>query len=475
MEQWKNELYSYLGNKVSVDDDSLFLASFDISDADPHTPSAIVQVTSVEDIITVLRIANHYNIPVTPRCYNLNVAGLAIPSEKGILLDLSKMNKILGINTQDMSMVIEPGVTQAQIRTYLEENANDLTIGYSLAPPDTSVCANCLMDGLTNLSLRYGSMAEWILGLEVVLSDGTVVKTGSWALVENSFGRPPLPDLTGLFVGFQATTGIVTKLCLALWPKKPFRRRMMTLAYDCKLTFEVVRRLCYLGVCDDIGVLSWPTGHMMLGVERPYPKKPNSEPDFFLYLDIGAFDQMEMTMLLSRLENILKDCDPSRRFFSKPILVEDLAMTIPAMRKFAEFPTELDFLTKTKSKGLSWVGTYGPLSKIHTLCSSGMELMTQHHFPPTIVSRPMKGGHFAVLRFIEIFNKNDPSEITSVRNLNKALFQLALDHGFIQYKPPVSIMPELLPRLDQGFLKTMKAIRVLLDPQNILNKGKLEL
>src|SRR5206468_10829845 len=96
----------------------------------------------------------------------------------------------------------------------------------------TSVVANALLDGLNNLSMRHGAMGQWINGVEAALHDGTLVRTGSGAVVGSWFARAPLPDLTGLFVPTQGTTGADTFAALQLQPKPALRRRWFSFAFS---------------------------------------------------------------------------------------------------------------------------------------------------------------------------------------------------------------------------------------------------
>ncbi|MBM4387753.1 MAG: FAD-binding oxidoreductase [Deltaproteobacteria bacterium] len=142
------------GTKLLADEKSLVEYSSDITEAEPRLPSAVILSEGVDDVVNAVRAASELKVSITPRCYNLNVGGLAIPAEGGIVLDLKGMNRIVSLDAENMIAVIEPGVTQAQMKERLERDAPGLTIGYSLAPPETSILANCIMDGLTNLSLK---------------------------------------------------------------------------------------------------------------------------------------------------------------------------------------------------------------------------------------------------------------------------------------------------------------------------------
>ena len=151
------------------------------------------------------------------------------------------MDGIVELDHDAMYVVVEPGVTFGQLKSHLDEHAPELVYTYPFAPPFTSVMANALLDGLNNLSMRHGAMGKWINGLEAVLPDGEVVRTGSGGVVRSWFSRSPLPDLSGLFVSVQGTTGIVTRAALQLQPKPAHRRRWFAFAFDLEAAYAKAR------------------------------------------------------------------------------------------------------------------------------------------------------------------------------------------------------------------------------------------
>jgi FAD/FMN-containing dehydrogenase len=448
----------------------------DFTEIDPCEPDLVALVTTTEEVQAILREANARRVPVTARVYGTNIGGLALATEGGVILDLTRMDRIHEVNVEDMYAVIEPGVTQRSLKDHLTQNELPLTLGYSLAPPDTSVFANALLGGLTNRSLKYGDQSLSISALEVVRADGTLVRTGSWAVQGvPPFGRVPLPDLTGLVVGWQGTTGIATRMAYQLWPLHPLSRRLFFLAYSAPATYSAMSRLCKKEMCEDIGGLSWPSAKMMMGVQRPHPFPSEGEPTFFLYLDLAAEIPEEMAAKEKVLSGVIAELRREGHRLEGPLDVAHLVRVAPALSKFAEFPTELDFLTQHGGGGLTWVGTYGPLSRFAEAAEAGAGLMTRHGFAPLIVSRPMRGGHYGVLRFIATFDKKDPAEVAAVRAMNRELLALLTPRGFLMYKTPIWAWRELEPRMDPGMRELLGEVKRLLDPERILNPGKLGL
>jgi len=421
----KQYLVELLGTENVLDDEeSLSEYSQDYTEAPPSRPALVAFATTTEQIQAIVRQCAETRFPLTARVAGTNVGGLAIPTEGGLLLDLSRMNRILEVNTDDMYAVLEPGVTQEQLKDHLIAEDMPLTLGFSLAPPHTSVAVNALLGGLTNRSLKYGDQSDWISGLEIVRADGSLLRTGAWALSDVPFGRVPFPDLSGLFVSWQGTTGIATKVVFQLWPRHPINKRYFVLSYSVEGTYRAMRRLCNTDICDDIGGLSWPAGKMMLGVKRPHPIPSEGEPVFFLYVDLTAEIEAEIAAKETILSTVLAEIAGQGYRFEDPLLIEDLVKINPLLGLFADFPVELEFLTNHGGGGLSWIGTYGPLSRFEEAANRGSEIMAARGFPPLIVSRPMRGGHFGVLRLITTFDKEDVQEVEAVRALNHELLEM---------------------------------------------------
>ena len=462
-------------DRMRDDPDARRAFGSDLTENDEGLPDAVVQVDDLDVLRGVVRLAAEARVPLVPRVAGTNLGGLAIPSRGGWVLDLSAMNRIAEIDTEDRVAVIEPGVTFGKLRRALDTCSPRLTIGYPLSPPETSVAANCLLDGLGNLSLRHGAMGEWVCGLEAVRADGTLLRTGAWALgVPVPFGRAPLPDLTGLFLSWQGTTGIVSKLAVELWPVQPFRERAFVLAYDRTATLRALRELPALDLLDDLGGLSWPIGKMLFGVDHPRERDP-AEPEFFLYFDLSAATEPLFDAKRSAVRAYLRDLRARGLRLEDPIDVAALVRLEPRLARLAEFPTRLDFLVDHPDGGLTWVGTYGPLSRFEPALAAGIEIVLRHGFPPTIVARPMKGGHFAVLRFIQVFRRADADERARVRRCNAELCDALCAHGFVMYKTPSWAVERYRERLDDGFARLVREVRGLMDPDRIMNPGRWEL
>ena len=475
LSELKTALVRILGpERVKDDPETLREMSVDRTESPPGRAEFVLYPETVAEIQAILGEASRHRVAVVPMVANTNLGGLAIPVQGGLVLNLTRMNRILEVNEQDLYAVIEPGVTWEQLSDHLEQRFPLLRFGYPLSPPDSGIVPNCLMDGLVNLSLRHGSASHWINALEAVLPCGEILRTGHSAFSPLACAQAPFPGLEGLFIGFQGTTGVVTRMAVQLWPARKHRRRWFIMAYEAPSAFRLVADLVREELLDDLGVLSWPTGKMMFGEYLPTFRDPG-EPLMFLYLDVTSNFASEFRCKQEIVQEIIRAAQAQGKSLDGPLDVQDLVRIEPRFSKFAKFPTRLDFLLDHPGKGLTWIGTYGPVSRLTEGFERGSALMTRHGFPPTIVVRIMRGGHFAVLRFITIFDQRDPAEVARVRALQTELADLSVELGFFPYKTPQWVWERYRDRIDPTFRRLVGEVQKLMDPLGIMNPGHLDL
>ena len=122
--------------------------------------------------------------------------------------------------------------------------------------------------------------------------------------------------------------------------------------------------------------------------------------------------------------------------------------------------------------GLIWVGTYGPMSNWRETAEKGCELQDRHGFTRSCYTRIMREGHFAGLRWLLPFNKEDPEEVDRVRALCADQLEMVMDMGYIPYKTPVWAIRMLEERADPQWVELHRRVKKMLDPNNIMNPGR---
>jgi glycolate oxidase len=211
------ELSALLGDEIVSKDRSRLEANSGDKWFASHLPDVVVEPRSAEQISKLLRFANQRKIPVTARGAGFGYVGGCVPEQGGVAVALIGMNRIKEIAVVDGVAVVEPGVITGD----LQREAKNHRLFY---PPDPASFKNSSIGGniATNAGgprcLKYGVTRHYVLGLEVVLADGTIVRVGG-RTHKNKTGF----DLVGLFVGSEGMLGIVTEAILRLIPLPPGR------------------------------------------------------------------------------------------------------------------------------------------------------------------------------------------------------------------------------------------------------------
>lgn len=174
-------------------------------------PDIVVQAINSEEISKVMKYAYEKGIPVTPRGSGTGLVGAAVPLEGGIVIDLSRMNKMLELDEENLTLTLEPGVLLMEISKYVEEF--DLFYPPDPGEKSATIGGNISTNAGGMRAVKYGVTRDYVRGLEVVLPNGEVVELGG-KVVKNSSGY----SLKDLIVGSEGTLGIVTKAILRLLP-----------------------------------------------------------------------------------------------------------------------------------------------------------------------------------------------------------------------------------------------------------------
>ena len=195
-------------SRVSDGDSERDLHASDISFHLPARPDVVVYATSTGDVSAVLALADGLGIPVTPFGAGSSLEGHVIPVEGGISLDLTRMDRVLDVSPADLTATVQPGVT----RTALERAAAEHGLFFPVDPgADATLGGMAATNAAGTTTVRYGKMRANVLALEAVLAGGRVVRAGSRA-PKTSAGY----DLLGLFLGSEGTLGVITELTVRL-------------------------------------------------------------------------------------------------------------------------------------------------------------------------------------------------------------------------------------------------------------------
>lgn len=205
-------------------------------------PDVVVLPLSTEEVSATLKIANRERVPVVPRGAASGLSGGAVPVAGGMCLSLTRMNQILEINPDELVAVVQPGVVNMDLQNAVEE--------YGLFfPPDPASWYMATLGGNVAENaggprcLKYGVTKDYVLGLEVVLADGRIMRTGG-RTIKNVAGY----DLTSLFIGSEGTLCVVTEITVKLLPKPAARATVMGVFDKIEQACEAVNRVITSGV-----------------------------------------------------------------------------------------------------------------------------------------------------------------------------------------------------------------------------------
>lgn len=421
-------------------------------------PDAIVFARSKEEVSKILALANEEKIPVIPRGSGTSVTGAILACEGGIILDLSKMDHIKEINRRDGYAVVEPGVI-----------CNDLNAALApthFFPPDPGSAPIATIGGMvsTNASgdraLKYGTTKDWILGLEVVLADGRLIKTGA-VTPKSSSGF----DLTHLFVGSEGTLGVITEITVKIIPVPEYvafaQIRWRNLEDAGNAVMKILSRDIPLSACEILDRVSLDVVVKVMGLEIP------EDVGCMLFIQVDGHkaavqDQMrkidEICAKHSVIETRWSD-DPNERL----VIWQARQGLVAALSK-----------VKRGERLIPLVEDFGvPISKIPETIKEIQRIGEKHDFPIASFGHVGDGNIHAVL----LLDVREKEHWEKARKIAQDFIDLTLkfkgtltaEHGTGMAKSPF-----MGQELGVG-QEVMREIKRALDPHGILNPGKMGL
>ncbi|MDE0825626.1 MAG: FAD-binding protein [Akkermansiaceae bacterium] len=419
-----------------------------------HLPDLVVFAESTEDVSNVLRYANEHSIPVTTRGAGVGYVGGCVPIKGGIALSVARMTEILELNPADGLAVVQPGV----ITVDLQNAAHDIGWYY---PPDPASLKECSLGGniSTNAGgprcLKYGVTRSYVMGLEVVLANGDILRTGS-RCHKNKTGF----DLPALFTGSEGLLGVITEATLRLIPH-PERRAMLTATFD---TFPAAANA--VQVILDSGHLPSAleiTDAFTLRAARDY-LGPAALPDgeAHLIVEIDGRDAA-VTSELAELESLL-------------VRLKALDVEQHTDHSACELIWQLrrDFSYSLRHTGLTKLNEdiVVPRSKLVELVEFAQDLQQKTGIPIACFGHAGDGNIHTNLM---VDNYEDPSIRKTADAALDLLFTWVLENrGVITGEHGVGLAkkPWIKHALGDTSFQLHRALKNTFDPKNILNPGK---
>jgi FAD/FMN-containing dehydrogenase len=453
----KQALTEIVGEKgVSNSPEELWFYSRDPGVLAPHLPDFVVAPKTTEQVQKVILLANREKVPIVPMGNGMSLTGLVIPLKGGIVLDMKRMNKILEVNAKARYAVVEGGTSQGMLKAYLQDHHPKLRHSLPDAPPTTTIAANVSLHGQGRLTQQYGFNSDMVTGLEVVLPTGDICKIGSPSLGPYWFSKgPTLPDLSGLFLGWLGTTGILTKVGLKLYPNKKIREVELFVTDRVDLVSEILFKLTHLEMLEDINVWFQP---------RPLLFKDNYHITIYFTGDTEEEIGFKRRMIWDAVQEFIDSKDGG---FMGIDYLKDTLLEMPqrGIAGFADVP---------RGGGFEYSGPITLIEHFPQYAAKVIELAEKYNVLYASSARLISGGHSMMFSISFAFNRADPAMMARVKDALDEATEFALNMGGIPWKPNYMEQKMILEKIDPNTRKLLQMIKNNLDPQGIMNPGNWE-
>jgi glycolate dehydrogenase FAD-linked subunit len=450
-----SDLRGLLGDDVVRDDPGTLAAHSGDKWFAAHQPEVVVFATSTGDVSKLLQFAAREKIPVTARGGGFGYVGGCVPVRGGIALSLMRMNRIKEINSADAVAVIEPGVFTGELKSAVR--AQKL-----FYPPDPASMRDCTIGGnvATNAGgprcLKYGVTSNYIIGLEVVLANGDVLRTGG-RVHKNKTGF----DLIRLFVGSEGMLGVVTEVTVRLLPLPPARATLSAAFATAAQAAEAVQAIFTAGFLPS--ALEIADHFTLEAARRDLGQKIVPEGDAHLLIDLdGQADSVSSEAAAIR-ELITKRKPNALQIASGEADCEKLW----ALRR--------QFSNSLRATGLTKLNedVVVPRSHLVDLMEFADKLQAKHGFPIACFGHA-GDGNIHVNIMADRYNRDSAVRERVERALDDLFAQVLAWGGVITGEHGIGLAkkrwwPEATSDVARDLHRRLKQA---LDPDDILNPGK---
>lgn len=260
-------------------------------------PDVVVFVESSDQVQAVVRLARKYKIPIICRGAGTNVVGACRAEHGGIVLNFSKMNKILDISLENMTATVQPGVVLGELQKAVDK------IGLFYPPDPSNLAVSTIGGSIAQASggaktFKYGTTRDYVIDLKVVMADGEILRTGS-NTIKNATGY----NLNSLFVGSEGTLGIVVEATLKLIPKPEAKRVMMSYFDTVQSAVDAVNSIIEQKIFPT--TLDFMDKNAIQTVEKFYPAGLLCDKEAALVVEVDGFEnaiEYQQKIIVSILE-----------------------------------------------------------------------------------------------------------------------------------------------------------------------------
>ncbi len=417
-------------------------------------PDVVVRAASADEVEAIVALAHEHQVPITPRGAGTSTTGGAIPVKKGIVLDLTAMNRIKEIDTDNLVAVVEPGVVTGQFHTAVEK----LGLFY---PPDPASRAVCTLGGNAAMcaggprGVKYGVTKDYIIGLEAVTPAFGRIRTGVRTM-KGVVGY----DLTKLLVGSEGTLGVITEMTLRLIPKPEATGTMMAAFPDPAAASETVSRIIASRIIPSM--LEFLDQQCIRTAENHLHAGLPVESQALLLIQVAG-PRESISPQLPRIRDICREkgADPIR-------IAEDAEEAATLMAVRTSLANAILQIEPTKINEDITV----PRSRIPEMMRKLQEIGERRgHLIITFGHAGDGNLHVNVMT-----DERDPARMASALEAVRDIFVATVEmNGTLSGEHGIGITKsEFLP-LEQSpeIIELQKQIKAVFDPRNVMNPGKI--
>ena len=415
-------------------------------------PDAVVYANSTEEVAEIVRLCRIHRVPVIPFGAGSSVEGHLLAIHGGVNIDLTGMNRITAVHLEDLDATVQPGVTRKQLNAEL----HDTGLFFPIDPgADASMGGMAATRASGTNAVRYGTMRENVLGMTVVLADGRIIRTGGRAR-KSSAGY----DLTRLFIGSEGTLGIITELTVKLYPVPEAISSAVCAFPSVDAAVDTVIQTIQLGV-------------------------PVARIELLDTLTISAVNRYSKTTLREAPTLFFE-------FHGSPTSVEEQATTVQVLA-LDQGGMNFEWATRPEDRSRLWQARHDayfaclqlkpgsrafptdvcvPISRLAE-CIRATNDDIAHSSIPIALFGHVGDGNFHLVLLIDPAN---PLETAEAERINNAVVERALamegtctgEHGI-----GIGKQKFLVAEHGEGAVAVMRALKQALDPDNLLNPGKI--
>jgi glycolate oxidase len=423
-----------------------------------HMPEALVRPISAEEIAAVMKLANREKIPVTPRGAGSGLSGGAVPIHGGIVLLMDRMNRILEIDRDNMMIAVEPGVVTNEINQVLKEYGL-FYAGYPMSLETCFVGGNVAENAGGGKAVKYGVTARYVIGLEVVTPTGEIVQLGG-KLVKDVTGY----NMIGLMVGSEGTLGIFTKVILKLLPLPKANVDLLVLFKTPEEAIASVSRVLASGATptaiEFMDQSAFTTSCQYLNETIPY-----HQAGAMLLITVDGMDSMQVEREYEAVGEVCLAAGAIEVYVADNYTTSERIWKV--RRNIAE-------AFKVFSPHQSLEDIVVPTAQIAKMVGGLIEMSRKWGCPIPCYGHAGDGNLHATPVMnpewtLEEWHEKVPHILTDMYKLTKDLGgTISGEHG-IGHKRK-KFMPLVV---DEAYLGMVRSIKRALDPNNVLNPGKI--